>query len=195
MKQLEGLDLPFNLIRELRADQFESMTNLTRSNLHGNSIESLPAGLFRDLHNLKALFITENQISDLTLLNGNLRYLSNLDELELCDNKICVLPKDFFTGMSNLKILDLGSNSIERIESGVFDELVNLDKLGLSMNRLETIPADLFAKLSKLDKLNLSANKIHDLRPGSFSGLSNLKWLYLASNVICELKNVAFVIQ
>jgi len=132
----------------------------------------------KDLRNLSSLYLSNNQISELS----GLKDLSLLSRLDLSSNQIRELSglKD----LNNLSSLWLSSNEISEL-SGLKD-LKQLTELDLSDN--EIIELSGLKDLSNLSKLWLSRNQIIEL--SGLKDLSNLTKLYLYNNQIRELSGL-----
>jgi hypothetical protein len=85
--------------------------------------------------NARTIDLSNNRISDLTLLNG----LTNLEELDLSDNQIGYI--DGLSNLISLKSVLLSNNYIEDI-SPLF-ELRNLEYADLSGNKIDTEQMDM----------------------------------------------------
>jgi len=155
--------------------------------------------------NLRVLFLTSNQITELTQLAG----LVNLEKLYLGSNNIVTVKA--LRQLNNLKILDLSNNQLADLTglpgnwpealdlsgnriadlTGLPDQnYQNLKTLNLSSNRVINI--DLLSALGvaiNLGVLNLSSNQISSIVP--LSGLLSLEELYLNSNKLDNIDALA----
>lgn len=81
---------------------------LNRLNLKGNMLEDLGDGrVLSHLSKLKALVLSNNNLSNLSLLGG----LKSLEYLDLSNNNIEHLPQ--FSGLDSLTYLDISGNPIK----------------------------------------------------------------------------------
>ena len=216
---LAGLDhilvLSVQNIEELKAGDFEGLTNLEGLDLSGNELTGLPESIFDGLTNLQALWLTANSLtqlpdgvfSDLTELRG-LRLEGNgltglpdgifdnngkLTELNIWHNQLTELPDDVFTNLTKLRELDLSGNKLRELPDGVLEDLTKLQTLYLSINDLEELPDGVFDNLVKLRVLSLGVNgEVAELAEGLFDGLSALEFLDLQEMSLRELPAGAF---
>lgn len=120
-------------ITSLDRDGFKGMNGMTQLFLWGNQLTALPAGIFRDLPNLRWL--------------------------ELGTNRLTSLP-DVFHQLSLLEALGLRQNGIGEIQANVFERLGKLLKLELSNNAFSTLPLNVFDWLLVLEELYLYNNTL-----------------------------------
>jgi Leucine-rich repeat (LRR) protein len=122
-----------------------ALTGLTRLDLGGMSLESLPDSI------------------------GN---LINLTELDLASNRLKQVP-DSISKLKNLIILNLHSNCLTSLPS-TLGELKELRKLYLPSNRLATLP-DSVNGLTNLTSLWLEWNPLNEGLPATLCQCTNLK--------------------
>jgi len=132
----------------------------------------------KDLSNLKELYLSNNQISELS----GLKDLNKLSTLYLMNNQIQELSA--LKGLNNLSTLNLGGNQIQELSA--LKGLNNLSTLNLRNNQIQELSA--LKGLNKLSTLNLSWNKISEL--SALKGLNNLSRLDLRNNKIRELSGL-----
>ncbi len=151
----------------------------------------------KNFKNLKSLFLTGNQIKDITPLK-ELKYLERLDlsknqiqnirpleELELLGN--LDLSRNQIKDITPLKelkyleSLDLSKNQIQNIRP--LEELEHLESLDLSKNQIKDITP--LEELELLKDLGLSGNQIKDITP--LKELEHLESLYLGGNQIEDI--------
>ncbi|MDZ4121470.1 MAG: leucine-rich repeat domain-containing protein, partial [Candidatus Cloacimonadaceae bacterium] len=127
------------------------------------------------LTNLQELYLSGNQISDLSPLSS----LTNLQELYLSYNQISDLSP--LSALTILQVLDLWNNQISDLSP--LSALINLYWLNLSYNQISDLSP--LNALTNLQVLSLWDNQISDLSP--LSSLTNLQELYLGYNQISDL--------
>jgi len=108
----------------------------------------------------------------------------NLKVLDISDNNITVLDKNFenfFENLNNLRILNASKNNIEKIEFDFnnFNSLVHLD---LSKNKLTSLPASI-SNAKTLEYIDLSFNNFDNIPKELFS-LPLLRVLLISHNQI-----------
>nr|AIO08096.1 variable lymphocyte receptor C [Petromyzon marinus] len=103
-----------------------------RLELDKNQLESLPAGLFDQLAELKQLYLQYNQLKS--------------------------LPPRVFDSLTKLTRLNLYNNQLQSIPKGAFDKLTKLERLHLQNNKLQSVPDGAFDSLAQLSDLRLDNN-------------------------------------
>ena len=164
---VKSLDMVQERTTELKADDFEDLTNLESIDLFANNMVSLPEGIFDNTPNLKVLNLSEN--------------------------KLVSLPEGIFDNTPNLKILRLSDNKLSSLPEGIFYNLNNLEDLGLYDNHFESLDDEIFENIGNLKVMIIGSSNYGDsIRraptlsslPESFYGLTNLTYLYIAPNLI-----------
>ncbi|XP_021350944.1 leucine-rich repeats and immunoglobulin-like domains protein 2 [Mizuhopecten yessoensis] len=206
------LELQFNGISSITADDFRGLNNLTQLDLSNNEIRFLNESVFLHLPALKQLKINHNKLTEVPMLKG----LTSLTTLELNHNRIHTLAMELTTHMAQLKVLELSHNQIvdivpgvfpvnntlqkltlngnglETFESGCFDNLTSLEVLKMNKNRIRFLPKNLFSKMNKLKTLEITKNQLRQIEGLLFQQLSNLQTLKLRKNQISVLMDGAF---
>ena len=190
LTNLEGLDLSGNELTDLPEGIFDVLTNLQALWLNSNSLTQLPDGVFSDLTELRDLSMYENSLTGLP--DGVFTNLTKLRELNLSINDLEELPDGVFGGLSALEILYLLRMSLSELPPGAFDDLSGLRSLDLSRNGLIALPDGIFDSLTSLQRLDLDENSLTTLPEGAFDGLDNLYYLYLDNNNLNELPDGLF---
>jgi Leucine-rich repeat (LRR) protein len=133
---------------------------LTRLDLNNHNLRDEDIVYLRYMTDLTHLWLTGNQISDLSPLSG----LTNLRELYLSNNQISDLTP--LSGLTNLRILSLGRNQISDLAP--LSGLTNLTNLWLDSNQISDLtPLSGLTNLrtGSLSGLNLRNNPITDWSP------------------------------
>jgi len=118
----------------------------------------------------------------LSLIPSELRFLSNLQLLDLSENNIKSIDPETFANLQNLELLQLDQNQIISIDPQTFANLSNLLQLNLNQNQLTALDPQTFAKLTNLRSLSLDQNQLTAIDPGTFSNLQDLRELDLQMN-------------
>ena len=142
------------------------------------------------------------------LYNDDFAGLSNLDSLDLSDNRLTELPSGLFAPLKSLKLLDLSgyygclppscrasdyrSNQIKELPDDIFDGLSSLRYLSLAGTQLRALTPGVFRDLAALQSLSLLYSQLASLSPGVFDGLVGLKQLNLAHNELQVLPSRVF---
>lgn len=110
--------------------------------------------------------------------------------LDLFNNSIVRLDKDFFSRVPLLRRIDLSFNRISLIESGTFYHCDQLLDLILHNNNLKEIDLDNFnISSSSLQRLDLSHNLISRIHNNSFQMVSTLERLEIGNNKLGGIPN------
>ncbi|XP_033756353.1 protein slit-like isoform X1 [Pecten maximus] len=108
-------------------------------------------------------------VNNITHLNMDISQLSQLQRLDLSNNKLVTLPESIFSNLTQLSTLILSFNKLECMAASSFSGLRRLRILSLHGNQLSTIPYSSFNDLDSLTHLALGENPLYcDC---------NLKWL------------------
>ncbi|XP_074547471.1 leucine-rich repeat-containing protein 9 isoform X2 [Halichoeres trimaculatus] len=151
------------------------MGSLEVLHLSHNGISNMANLQLSRLTNLKALFLQDNEISQVEGLDG----LHQLRELVLDRNRIKTLSENSFIGQNFLLELHMAENRIRELNH--LDPLTQLHKLFLGMNKLQDITEleklEVLPSLSELSVVSnpVARNSLH--RPAVVLRLSSLQVL------------------
>ncbi|KAI4459845.1 antigen bsp putative-related [Holotrichia oblita] len=188
LRSLRKLDLSENLISVIEANAFEdvafSLTTLILAHGFASTLQELPLDSFRYLKNLKELDISNNKLK--SLADTSFHFLKKLRVLEVQDNVIENVLKGTFQGdtHSELEIIYFSFNHITSIQQHTFVNLASLEQLHLDDNRIENIERRAFMNLAKLKRLNLKGNRISTISYEAFQNLPELEDLDMSYNNI-----------
>ena len=102
---------------------------------------------------------------------------------------------NLFSSLSNLQSLDLSNNKLEYLNETLFNPLKSLKTLNLSSNiKLKTLPTKLFTSLASLTQLDLSKCGLTRLDQSILKGLTKLEVIRLNGNPVA-LTNLTFVMN
>ncbi|KAG8286363.1 biological adhesion [Homalodisca vitripennis] len=209
LTQLQILDLSSNGMKHLQSGSFTSVSNLRIINLRNNNLRTISARLFQSTK-LERLDLSHNDISnvpdledvgstmrELDLSYNLLEYLENqvfrkvplLTTLNVCNNRLTVLPTDVFLGFNSLINLHLCSNPLRANFRELFSFTPQLRRLDLSSVSLTSVPP---LAIPYLVHLNLTNNLIQDVHPSSADGLPRLRTLLLRANHLPSIPNQAW---
>ena len=158
-------------IDELKAGDFDGLTNLAILNLGSNNLSTLPEGVFDELTALYSLHLNSNQLQ--TIPAGVFDELTALQALYLNYNernrlRLTTLPAGVFDRLTALQYLFLQNNGMNQLPEGLFENLAALKTLNLSGNRLKQgvlnngnvrLPDGIFEPLTALTDLDLSGQR------------------------------------
>ena len=100
-----------------------------------------------------------------------------LAKLDINDNPISSINKQWFAGKNALKELNMAQNKLESINSEDFLHLENLEILKLHHNNIRSLKEDTFSYLKSLRSLDLSNNYTQSVHSNAFRGLDRLEEL------------------
>ena len=207
------LDLEHQGITTLDAGDFTGLASMTELRLPYNRLGTIPEQAFRDLVNLRLLYLWR---TDLTAVPVAIRGLSSLQRLHLGYNNIQGIRRESFQGLSELRWLWLNGNRLTTLPDGVFSELkglrylhldnnritdvrkealqapLDLIRVDLSENPLGELREDVFASIPNVSGLILNGTQLEAVPPRVFAGLTDLGSLYLSDNRIDDLSGVVF---
>ncbi|KAI4890411.1 hypothetical protein NFI96_000133 [Prochilodus magdalenae] len=117
---------------------FEFLGNLTHLDISYNKLRQIPEDILKYFpQNLKYLNLNRNQLSNFCW--EQLRYLPQLEILDLSKNKLDVVTEKLSAHTSSLRLLDLRHNMISKLGPDFLEHAKSLWSLDLSFNRLEII--------------------------------------------------------
>ncbi|XP_027860193.1 leucine-rich repeat serine/threonine-protein kinase 2 isoform X2 [Xiphophorus couchianus] len=168
------LDLSSNVLLDFPSAICQSLKSLTRLDLQGNQLRSLPDDLLA-LPSLSTLNVSRNCIGPVLTFDPAVTCPS-LRQLNLSFNKITTFPYELGRTMGKLEELFMDGNGLTELCSALYLPEVKL--LDVSKNNVENISPDFLTTCPKLETLNASNNKIC-----SFSQLpAKVTTLKLANN-------------
>jgi len=134
----------------------------------------------------------------LTTIPSMIRLLTAVQEVNLSQNNLVVLPQDLFA-MPHLKRLYVHSNAIRVLPTSFGEAAHQLEVLDLHANQITALPAD-FGTLTRLQSLDMEKNKLKAL-PEEIGNLRDtLQHLNLASNhikilpvLMGQLRNLSYL--
>ncbi|CAL4222067.1 unnamed protein product [Meganyctiphanes norvegica] len=172
---------------------FQSLYHLQNLDIKFCKLNSLPAGTFLGLENMKSLTVrTHNSdwnVMALELTRDSLLGMPHLESLDLGENNLWNLPEHVLCTLPTLHHLNLTANRLQKVSQvGLVESCgTHLVTLDLSTNDLVYLPEAGFAGLQSLRELYFQNNKISTLHDGAFLGLSVLNILNISSNHILTL--------
>lgn len=170
---LRVLDLTRNQIRFLSTDiSFSPFMNLSKlgdlklDEQQPYGLMALPRTLFRGLHSLESLYLTNNQIAH--------------------------LADDVFDDLTGLKFLTLDNCCVgmTQLKPGVFKNLRNLTKLVVENIGIQNFSKEVVGNLSELRIIQLNHNFITSIHVDALESLPKLRYLDMRSLALsCTCKN------
>lgn len=150
-KQLVTLRLSYNRLRNLTANIFASLGQLTELHLGNNMLHTIHVSTFAQTTSLKRLDMQNNQLAfhDLSFVVSEqdigegdrtpFQYMESLQVLNLRNNSITTMFRDWNVLNLKLRELDLSYNNISSLSYAQFDFLSEEIKVNLSYNRISEI--------------------------------------------------------
>lgn len=150
------------------------------------TIDSIETNTFNAVFKLKILVLSFNQ---LVTLNDPLLFasLTNLEYLDLGENKLNFLHSSLFKSLTKLRGLGLSFNRLISIQPQLFHSLTSLDYLFLDNNQLNSLDSSIFSRLVNLRDLRLNDNQLVLVDRFLLVGLTNLELVFVGANPISAL--------
>ncbi|CAG9767244.1 unnamed protein product [Ceutorhynchus assimilis] len=181
---------------------FKTATNLKTIIMINSQITKLNFDRFPDI--IEYLTLASNEIENVEQGNNS---LENLISLDLSENKLPNITKNYFVKIRNLKYLNLSKNEINSIDFDSFKNNQVLEELDLSQNPLDNLDfylpdlkkldlngcnltilsSKIFPKSYNLNYLDMSNNRIYHLETETFSKMPNLTSINLSYNFLQSL--------
>uniref|UniRef100_A0A8C5LXA4 TIR domain-containing protein n=1 Tax=Leptobrachium leishanense TaxID=445787 RepID=A0A8C5LXA4_9ANUR len=192
------LDLSFNSVFFIDANQFKSFTNISCLNLSSNNIDQdLNGTEFIHLPNLKYLDLSKNKLDFDS--SSAFQEVPLLNVLDLSYNKAYFVVEGvthnlkFIENLHNLKVLNLSWNEISTLTEAQLKSQ-SLNELRFTGNRLDVLwkngdrrYLNIFQNFYNLTLLDISHNKLHVLSNNILGRLpKSLIELYLNNNLLSE---------
>ncbi|XP_046408287.1 leucine-rich repeat-containing protein 40-like [Ischnura elegans] len=130
---------------------------LERLTITDTGIRHLPESFFSEIESLKTLDLRQNKLR--SLKRNFLSSMRNLEELYLCENGIESIDDDFFLETENLTRLDLEKNSLKTLPTSIC-RLKKLEVLHAEYNRIRFIPEECLYSLQSLHSFTIPGNEL-----------------------------------
>jgi len=140
-------------------------SDLNQLVLDGNSIVSLPVGIFTPLVAVQSILLTGNAIDTLELGTFGSGLSSSLRWLSISDNQLLSIPDMLFSNLTSLVGLRLDGNELSIVNDNTLRGLRNLVWLDLSGNSITSVSGVAFADQSLLERIWLQGNQLIQLEP------------------------------
>lgn len=158
-----------------------------------NRFRSFKSMDFSFLTNLTDLFLNHNPHAYPSEIPSHLKYLVNLNHVELMNLSISSIDSNYFKQNTKLEGIYLGYNNISVVPFNTFSYLKNLSTINLISNQISVIDNKTFIGLSKLSSIILQSNKLTQIAPRTFYNLnSSYLTIDLSSNSISQIDSSAF---
>ncbi|CAH1156142.1 unnamed protein product [Phaedon cochleariae] len=170
------LDLSHNALKTIPSGTFFNLNNMKSLDLSYNLIDVIGENSFH--HNkVEIIFVNNNKLESIE--TGTFKDIPNLREVYLQKNPISIIEANAFEYLPNLRLIQLGNTEISVIQPHAFTNLQSLRTLYMNDNRLVNLPAQIFLNVPNLEQLDLSGNSLEVI--DGLKGL-NLETLRLTVN-------------
>nr|CAI5820613.1 unnamed protein product [Callosobruchus analis] len=173
---------------------FRGLINLKQLYLFNNDIEVVEPGAFECLSNLEYLEIANNKLDDITDIPTC--ELKELKTLNLSRNHLFALKRKNFVCKSETNGMALRLNDqhfhIDKSNYiSIVDTSLGLERLDISFNRIRELGESLnYLKFVTL--LNAQSNKLNKITNADFKALRNLEQAYLGNNLLEVIESRVF---
>ncbi|XP_037867501.1 chaoptin isoform X1 [Bombyx mori] len=193
--ELEDLKLfGSNLIR-IESSAFQYVRTIKTLDLSENNIEYIDPFAFAELHSLITLKMARGLSDSVIILPFEpLKALTELQYLDMSNNKLKNVPDTSFHFLKNLRSLNLEDNAIEHFSKGTLQADIHgkLESICLSLNQMKQIGQHTFVELKEMQEILIEDNLIQYIQRRAFASLDNLKIIKLKGNRINEISEEAF---
>ncbi|XP_072104445.1 podocan-like protein 1 [Mobula birostris] len=150
---------------------------LAQLHLQNNKIIKIPKGAFRNLEQLRELYLQHNRLSNAGITAQTFSKMKGLEYLDLSSNGLVKIPEGL---PPNIVILQLGKNRITSISESSVNGIRNLEYLLLQNNRITSagIHRGAFAKVRNLHTLHLFNNPLGKVPDGLPRRVNSLMLLH-----------------
>ncbi|VDI43072.1 Hypothetical predicted protein [Mytilus galloprovincialis] len=164
--------------------------NTTELNLYGNTISSLPDGVFSKNINLRTVNLERNRIS--TIAAKTFEDVVSLKFLSLGNNRISIIPVNAFEDLVLLEFLSLDTNTLSSLPGGLFSKNINLRTIDLGANTISSLPGGLFSKNINLTTIDLTDNAFTTVSANIFMAMTHIEVLFLRRNQLlcCKMTDL-----
>lgn len=206
-RNLEEIDLSYNVIGRMRAYTFSSLQSLQTINLSSNKIKCLERSSFYNLPHLAHIDLSHNQLRSIS--EGSFELLPNLLRIDMMFNSLVTFSLKCFQHVSNASTpmsINISNNALNNFDSELSTYLYiysldlsnnhlsdakafrnigySLRVLYLNGNNISVLGNHALGDFPVLEVLNMAHNRISTMRRQSFQGLMNLQELDLGHNQI-----------
>ncbi|XP_078683343.1 relaxin receptor 1-like [Branchiostoma floridae x Branchiostoma belcheri] len=185
LAKLKWLYLNNNQLQVLNSQSFFGLHSLEWLELRLNHIHAVVGeGIWNNMPLLAYVDLDSNFLSSLESFRGYRNFAATL-ELVVRNNSIEVVAARDLAELTQIDGLDLSENKIVKFPSGVFRNLSALEKLNISFNPLQVLQWDLFDGLEKLGSLDLRGIMAQNMSLRLFRPLRKLKYIYFSQFRYC----------
>ncbi len=159
--------------------------NLSRSASVNDNQYAGAEGIMLEPYVYRRIFkFNGNNLTDL----DNFTLQGFLHKVELQNNNIISVSRDFFREVQGIQVIDLSGNKLRSLPKSLFWGLISLTSVVMKNNKLTSLHSKQFKELRNLVSIILSHNMLTSIDSHTFINLNNLKLLDISSN---ELMNIS----
>ncbi|XP_046961650.1 protein artichoke-like [Vanessa cardui] len=192
LPNLEKLFIKGSLnLNTIKENAFYDMPKLKKLEITECGIRSIHMRALSLLPQLNELSLSNNRISDATMIGRATRDLPMLSTLNLNFNLISKLSEGAFVDQTMLEILYLSNNNINIIHHGAFHRVPKLRVIDLNYNEIVRIHPESFLQQSGsgVEEFSLIGNKIMHISEfrSLLDALPRLRYLDMSDNLLQEI--------
>jgi hypothetical protein len=160
-----------------------SCFTLIKLDMQWNQITQITANNLKECSNLLILYLQGNVITQLD--RGAFGSLSHLMELNIANNPLVVLSAHCFEGLSSLPSLTIDSPYLRRLPDCLFTDLISLSSLELSNVLIEKLHYNLLCTMTALKDVTIINTTFKYVIGQPFAGLPLLSNIITSQKFIC----------
>lgn len=125
-RDLEELSINFANLKSIKNNAFQRIRSLKKLDLSENLISAIEENAFEDIaFSLTTLVLAHGFASTLKELpTESFKFLANLKELDISNNKLKFLADTSFHFLKKLRVLEVQDNAIENVLKGTFQVIL-----------------------------------------------------------------------
>lgn len=181
-KDIITFDFSYNIISFLPPKVFFELVNVIHFDLSNNNLTQIDNDLFSRTLQITHLNLSHNSLPEMASVNQ----LSQLNTLDVSQNKISILSPLFLQDLHHLAMFNISHNELKSLPVKLFKGCENLKIIDLSYNSIKLLDEATFYSAARVRAINLSNNDITDIST-IFSGLKDLETLDLSYNSITKI--------
>lgn len=214
---LRRINLAHNPLRLINETTFLRSFGLKALDLSHTDLQSLTAGLFRNVSYQSDLVVSLNNVTCLKDMDSiSLTYPKRMviKRLELRNNNLTRIPSfnssivveldvshnnlsdDYYrdlSGTEDLKFLDVSVNNIEELDRDFIQTLPLLKHLNVSSNKLQQAQHNLFDSLHNLETIDLTNNKLDGIVLQTTENIkANVRINLTGNPILCDCSLVKY---
>ncbi|BFZ23579.1 hypothetical protein BsWGS_26618 [Bradybaena similaris] len=175
ISRIHYVDLRDNLITVIHSQAFRNLTNIRYLFLNGNPLMTTPRFEFTT----QVLQMVDFSNCELRQVPGP--FPASVSDLRLGNNRIMQVNNSDFINITDLQLLTLNGNDLHFLGDSALSHLTQLREIWLRNNSLVYIPRSI---PNSVRNVHMDSNNIQQIEPGIFGNMSQLDYLTVESNQI-----------